>query len=83
VRAVSTTAGAGLNYAAPVSRPKVHQEPRVTTAVRLSRAVHERLRRAADERQVSVNLLVEKAVDDYLARLVPVDELQLTRPVKR
>ena len=48
--------------------------------MRLPVAVHERLRAAADERQVSVNLLVEKAIDDYLARLVPLDELELTRP---
>jgi predicted HicB family RNase H-like nuclease len=54
----------------------------VTTAIRLEREVHERLRAAAAERQVSVNLLVEKAVADYLARLVPVEELQLTRPVR-
>ena len=70
-------------YAAGVGRPKRHHEPRVATAVRLPVAVHERLRAAADERQVSVNLLVEKAIDDYLARLVPLDELELTRPERR
>ena len=65
-----------------MGRPKRHLEPRVATAVRLPVTVHERLREAAEERQVSVNLLVEKAIDDYLARLVPVDELELTRPNK-
>jgi predicted HicB family RNase H-like nuclease len=57
-----------------MARPRVYDEKRVTTAVRLPESLHERLRDAADERDVSVNLLVMKAIDDYLDRLVPADD---------
>jgi predicted HicB family RNase H-like nuclease len=62
-----------------VGRPRVHDEERVTTAVRVPRGLHDRVRAAADERQVAVNLLVVKALEDYLDRLVPVDEVVRTR----
>jgi hypothetical protein len=39
----------------------------------------EALRAAADERVLSLNLLVEKLLEDGLARLVPIDELLITR----
>jgi predicted HicB family RNase H-like nuclease len=58
-----------------VGRPRIHHEERVTTAVRLPRSLHERLRAAADERQVAANLLVQKALEDYLRRLRPVADL--------
>jgi predicted HicB family RNase H-like nuclease len=45
--------------------------PRVATSVRIPEALHERLVAAADERDVSVNYLVTKAVDRYLASLTP------------
>ena len=62
-----------------MARPKVHHEERVTTALRIPKDLHERLKAAAEERQVAVNLLAVKALDDYLARLIPVEDLQLTR----
>jgi hypothetical protein len=37
------------------------------------------VRAAAEERQVAVNLIVVKALEDYLERLVPVDEVVRTR----
>lgn len=37
------------------------------------------LRAAADERGVSVNFLIERACEDFLARLIPVDEMVWTR----
>jgi hypothetical protein len=37
------------------------------------------LKCAAEERQVGVNLLAVKALEDYLDRLIPLDHLQLTR----
>jgi predicted HicB family RNase H-like nuclease len=61
-----------------VPRPKIH-EHRVTTAVRLPPDLHDRLRRAAEERQVSVNYLIQKSLEDYLQRLIPIDEIDLTR----
>jgi hypothetical protein len=58
-----------------VGRPRIHDEERVTTAVRLPRSLHGRLRRAADERQVAANLLVVKALEAFLPRLTPVEDL--------
>jgi len=47
----------------------------VTTAVRLPASLHDRLRDCALERDVSVNLLVTKAVEAYLDQLPPLDEV--------
>lgn len=52
---------------------------RSATAIRFPEELHERLRTAADERHFSVNYLVVKAVEDFLDRLIPADELKLTR----
>jgi hypothetical protein len=49
------------------------------TAIRFPEELHERLRAAADERHYSINYMVVKAVEDFLERLIPVDELKLTR----
>lgn len=57
-----------------MARPKVYDERRVTTAVRLPASLHDRLRDTADERDVSANYLVIKAVSDYLDRLAPAEE---------
>ena len=51
----------------------------MTTAVRLPESMHERLTKEAETRDVSVNLLVTKAIDAYLEALVPVEELIATR----
>ncbi len=53
--------------------------PRVTTAVRLPADLHARLQEAADERDLSVNFLVIKAIEDFLDHLIPANELRLTR----
>ena len=53
-----------------MARPRIYDK-RITTAVRLPEGIHERLKEAADERDVSVNYLITKALDDYLGRLVP------------
>jgi len=57
-----------------MGRPRVCEEERVATAVRLPRSVHDALREAAARRDVSVNLLVTRAVAEYLERLPDVDE---------
>ncbi|MGZ8752786.1 MAG: toxin-antitoxin system HicB family antitoxin [Acidimicrobiia bacterium] len=61
-----------------MARPRIHDEERIATAVRLPRSLHEQLRAAADERQVAANLLIVKALETFLAQLTPVD--QLTAP---
>jgi hypothetical protein len=78
VRAEIQHPGAARAYRDRVPRPRIHDE-RVTTAVRLPSELHDRLRAAADERHVSVNFLIVKSLEDYLDRLIPIDELELTR----
>lgn len=63
-----------------MARPRIHHEKRVTTAVRLPESLHDRVKEAADDRDVSVNLLVTKALEEYLDRLVPAEEILSTRP---
>jgi len=41
--------------------------------------MHERLRTAAEDRDLSINFLVVRAVEDYLSRLLPPEEMRLTR----
>jgi hypothetical protein len=50
-------------------------EDRIATAVRLPSSVHRELHAAAADRDVSVNLLVTKAVRRYLQELRPIDEV--------
>ena len=52
---------------------------RTTTAIRFPDDLHDRLKEAADERDLSINFLVVKAVEEFLERLVPADEFRLTR----
>ncbi|MGI8796789.1 MAG: toxin-antitoxin system HicB family antitoxin [Acidimicrobiia bacterium] len=49
-----------------MGRPKVYEEQRVTTAVRIPESTHEKLREEARERDVSVNYLIVRAVERYL-----------------
>ena len=57
-----------------MARPRVYLEPRVPTAVRLPESVHHRLRAVAEERDVSANLLVTRAVEEYLDRLPALED---------
>jgi len=52
---------------------------RTATAIRFPGELHEQLRQAADERDLSINYLVVKAVEQFLPQLIPADELTLTR----
>jgi hypothetical protein len=52
-----------------MGRPREYHERRVTTAVRLPESLHRHLRDAARERDVSANLLVERAVAEFLRAL--------------
>lgn len=53
-----------------------------TTTIRLPASMTDELRQAAKERDLSVNHLVTAAVREFLPRLIPADELTLTRPPK-
>jgi hypothetical protein len=52
-----------------MGRPRIYDEPRVATAIRLPASLRDELQAAATERNVSVNFLVTRAVLDYLRRL--------------
>ena len=58
-----------------MTRPRLYEEKRRSTAVRLPPMLHERLRLEAAARQVSANLLVERAISEYLDRLPSVEQL--------
>jgi predicted HicB family RNase H-like nuclease len=64
-------------------RPREYEEKRISTAVRFPQTVHERLQQAANERDLSMNWLVQRAVEDLLDRLIPVDEMRLTKDEPR
>lgn len=49
------------------------------TSIRFPADIHEQLTQAADERDLSVNYLVVRAVRDFLPRLIPADQFRLTR----
>lgn len=57
-----------------MGRPRIYDEPRVTTAIRLPASLRGELQAAAVERDVSVNFLVTRAVLDYLSRLPSVSD---------
>jgi predicted HicB family RNase H-like nuclease len=50
-----------------MGRPRVYDEPRVTTALRLSPAMRDELKRLAGDRGVSVNQLVVSTLSEYLS----------------
>lgn len=57
------------HYGQTMGRPRIYEEPRVATAIRLPASLRDELQAVAVERNVSVNLLVTRAVLDYLERL--------------
>lgn len=62
-----------------MARPKTSNDKRITTAVRIPQPLHERLTSEADTRDISVNLLIVKAVENYLDNLVPMEQVTATR----
>ncbi len=61
-----------------MGRPRIYDR-RVSSGYRIAPELHERLLAAAAERDLSVNVLITKAIEDYLPRLLPVDEIKWTR----
>jgi hypothetical protein len=54
-----------------MGRPRIYDEPRIATAIRLPVSLRDELQAVAAEREVSVNFLVIRAVSDYLKQLPP------------
>jgi len=59
-------------------RPREFERDRVTKAIRISKALDAQLKKTALERGVSVNLLMNTALEDYLKRLMPLEDLLRT-----
>lgn len=62
-------------YPGHMPRPKLYEEKRIPTAVRIPESLHRQLQAVADEREVSVNLIIVKAIEKHLEQLPPVDDL--------
>jgi len=58
-----------------MGRPKIYEEKRITTAVRIPEGLHAELKAAARDRALGMNALAVLAMQDYLRRLVRVEEL--------
>ncbi len=55
------------------------RKPRTATAIRFPEDLHERLRQAAEGYGLPLNFLVVKATEEFLERMIPPNELRLTR----
>jgi hypothetical protein len=67
--------------AAPTTPSEPSRPENISSGYSLPIDLHDELRTAAKDRGLSASYLVEKALRDYLPRLIPVDELALVRPV--
>lgn len=56
-----------------------NERSRTTTAIRFPEELRVRLQQAAEERDWSMNTLVVKATEDYLERLIPIEEISYVR----
>jgi predicted HicB family RNase H-like nuclease len=56
-----------------MARPKLYEEKRIPTAVRIPESLHRQLQAVAEEREVSVNLLIVRAIKKHLEELPAVD----------
>lgn len=64
------------SYNGCMPRPKTFEKDRVTKAIRISPDLNDALSRLADERQVSVNLVITWALQDYLGAAKGIDEIK-------
>jgi hypothetical protein len=57
-----------------MARPKLYEENRIPTAVRIPESLHRRLQLTAAEREISVNLLIIRAIERHLDLLAPLED---------
>lgn len=62
-----------------MSRPREYDEDTISTALRLPKSLHELLTQTARDRGLTMNRLVIFALNDYIPRLLPIDEIKLTK----
>jgi predicted transcriptional regulator len=70
------------SYRQGMGRPRIYDEPRIATAIRLPASLRNELQTVAAARDVSVNYLVTRAVSDYLHQLASVAEGADARAVR-
>lgn len=63
-----------------MGRPRTYRERRITTTVRLTETLKNRLDQVAAERDISFNLIVERACIDWLDNVPSVEESLQVRP---
>lgn len=61
-----------------MARPKTADDA-VSISLRVPRALADRLREAANERVIGKDYIVRMALEQFLAQLIPVEQLTLTR----
>lgn len=71
----TTTSRPGVSITTAAAEPE-----KTSSGYSLPTALHKQLQEAARERGYSTSFLVQKALEDYLPRLIPVTELALVRP---
>lgn len=62
-----------------MGRRKIYIDGRVNVPVRMPSDLRDRLAAAAAERDLSANWLACRAIEEFLDRLIPVDQLTWTR----
>ena len=62
-----------------VWRTATQMRDRAQHTMRVGKDTYQQLLRAAEERGVSANKLISMALQDFLDRLIPIDEVKLTR----
>lgn len=62
-----------------MSRPKTMPDGRICTNVRLPKELHAAILQAASDRDVSADWIMTRLLDEGMKRLIPADEIPLTR----
>ena len=62
-----------------MARPKLYEERRVPTAVRIPESLHRQLQEVAEEREISVNFLIIRAIKKHLEQLPSIDDVATDR----
>ena len=63
-----------------MARPREYQDERTTTALRIPPDLHADVKAAASERGLSANRLMLAAIEDFMRRLIPIEEFSYVRP---
>lgn len=62
-----------------MTRPLSEEEKRAAVQIRLPEELFERSKKAAEERSLSFNKFTVLAIEEFLDRLIPIEEFKWTR----